>query len=204
MDPCQAAVLRIISDPSAGEGGVHVNDVSAGGGGQALLPPVLACAGTCCACGPASPRPPAAAASCCCRMPDRVAPPPGARSAAAGLLPPRLPGLRAVARRGRAVRAAERRARLHHLRRRALEGHRVTRGGGGASAVTVQLCFRAWLVGSAAEGSATQRTPAAAQLVPSVMCRPQDARITVPMCPGALDGVRSLSQGRHFPPARER
>lgn len=27
MDPCQAAVLRIISDPSAGEGGVHVNDV---------------------------------------------------------------------------------------------------------------------------------------------------------------------------------
>ncbi|GBF88362.1 replication factor A2 [Raphidocelis subcapitata] len=27
MEPCQAAVLKIISDPTAGEGGVHVNDV---------------------------------------------------------------------------------------------------------------------------------------------------------------------------------
>lgn len=30
MDPCPAAILQIVSDPNAGDQGVHINDVSAG------------------------------------------------------------------------------------------------------------------------------------------------------------------------------
>jgi hypothetical protein len=34
MAPCQAAVLQIVSDPNAGDQGVHVNEVTWGGGFQ--------------------------------------------------------------------------------------------------------------------------------------------------------------------------